>query len=43
MYTSSKKTVYSAGNLTIYPKNVRDSIPAHVIKAIRQEIEDAQE
>jgi mRNA-degrading endonuclease RelE of RelBE toxin-antitoxin system len=29
--------------LTIYPKNVRDSIPAHVLRAIRQEIEDAQQ
>ena len=26
--------------LTIYPKNVTNSIPAHVLKAIRQEIED---
>lgn len=26
--------------LTIYPKNVRDAIPAKVLKAIRQEIED---
>jgi mRNA-degrading endonuclease RelE of RelBE toxin-antitoxin system len=25
--------------LTIYPKNVRDSIPGHVLKQIRQEIE----
>lgn len=29
--------------LTIYPKNVHDSIPAHVLKAIRKEIENAQE
>ena len=28
--------------LTIYPKNVRDAIPAHVLKAIRREIENAQ-
>jgi mRNA-degrading endonuclease RelE of RelBE toxin-antitoxin system len=28
--------------LTIYPKNVCDSIPAHVLKEIRREIEDAQ-
>ena len=28
--------------LTIYPKNVRDTIPAHVLKAIRREIENAQ-
>ena len=26
--------------LTIYPKNVADSIPAHVLKQIRKEIED---
>ena len=26
--------------LTIYPKNVRDSIPGHVLRQIRQEIED---
>jgi mRNA-degrading endonuclease RelE of RelBE toxin-antitoxin system len=25
--------------LTIYPKNMRDSIPGHVLKQIRQEIE----
>ena len=29
--------------LTIYPKNVHDSIPAHVLKAIRQEIKNAEE
>ena len=27
--------------LTIYPKNVTDSIPGHVLKQIREEIEDA--
>ena len=27
--------------LTLYPKNVTDSIPAHVLKQIREEIEDA--
>ena len=27
--------------LTLYPKNVADSIPAHVLKQIREEIEDA--
>jgi mRNA-degrading endonuclease RelE of RelBE toxin-antitoxin system len=26
--------------LTIYPKNVTDSIPGHVLKQIREEIED---
>lgn len=26
--------------LTIYPKNVADSIPAHVLKQIREEIEN---
>lgn len=26
--------------LTMYPKNVADSIPAHVLKQIREEIED---
>ena len=27
--------------LTMYPKNVADNIPAHVLKQIREEIEDA--
>ena len=27
--------------LTLYPKNVADNIPAHVLKQIREEIEDA--
>ncbi len=27
--------------LTLYPKNVADSIPAHILKQIREEIEDA--
>ncbi len=27
--------------LTLYPKNVADSIPAHLLKQIREEIEDA--
>jgi mRNA-degrading endonuclease RelE of RelBE toxin-antitoxin system len=27
--------------LTMYPKNVRDSIPAHVLRQIRKEIDDA--
>ena len=27
--------------LTMYPKNVRDDIPAHVLRQIRKEIEDA--
>lgn len=26
--------------LTLYPKNVADSIPAHTLRAIRKEIED---
>ncbi len=26
--------------LTLYPKNVAESIPAHVLRAIRKEIED---
>ena len=26
--------------LTLYPKNVTDNIPAHVLKRIREEIED---
>jgi hypothetical protein len=26
--------------LTIYPKNVVDSIPGHLLKKIRQEIDD---
>ena len=26
--------------LTLYPKNVSDSIPAHVLRKIREEIED---
>ena len=26
--------------LTIYPKNVTDSIPGHILKQIREEIED---
>jgi mRNA-degrading endonuclease RelE of RelBE toxin-antitoxin system len=29
--------------LTIYPKNLRDSIPGHVLRRIRQEIEDEQD
>ena len=29
--------------LTIYPKNIRDSIPGHLLKRIRQEIEDEHE
>ena len=27
--------------LTLYPKNVADNIPAHLLKQIREEIEDA--
>ena len=27
--------------LTQYPKNVADNIPAHVLKQVREEIEDA--
>ena len=27
--------------LTLYPKNVAGNIPAHVLKQIREEIEDA--
>ena len=27
--------------LTLYPKNVADHIPVHVLKQIREEIEDA--
>ena len=27
--------------LTLYPKNVADNIPAHVLKQIREEIENA--
>ena len=26
--------------LTLYPKNVKDTIPAHILKQIREEIED---
>ena len=26
--------------LTLYPKNVRDTIPAHILKQIREEIEN---
>lgn len=26
--------------LTIYPKNVRDDLPAHVLRQIRKEVED---
>jgi len=26
--------------LTIYPKNVADDIPAHVLRRIRKEVED---
>jgi mRNA-degrading endonuclease RelE of RelBE toxin-antitoxin system len=26
--------------LTIYPKNVRDDVPAHVLRQIRKEVED---
>lgn len=26
--------------LTMYPKNVRDTIPAHILKQIREEIDD---
>jgi hypothetical protein len=26
--------------LTIYPKNVRDNVPAHVLRQIRKELED---
>jgi mRNA-degrading endonuclease RelE of RelBE toxin-antitoxin system len=29
--------------LTIYPKNIRDSIPGHILKKIRQEIENEHE
>ena len=28
-------------NLTLYPKNVTDCIQAHVLKQVREEIEDA--
>jgi mRNA-degrading endonuclease RelE of RelBE toxin-antitoxin system len=28
--------------LTLYPKNVTDNIPAHVLKKIREEIEDVE-
>jgi hypothetical protein len=28
--------------LTLYPKNVRDNIPAHVLKQIRDEIDDQE-
>jgi mRNA-degrading endonuclease RelE of RelBE toxin-antitoxin system len=27
--------------LTLYPKNVRENIPAHVLRAIRREVENA--
>jgi hypothetical protein len=27
--------------LTLYPKNVRDVIPAHILRAIRNEVENA--
>jgi hypothetical protein len=26
--------------LTIYPKNVADNIPAHILRQIRKEVED---
>jgi hypothetical protein len=26
--------------LTMYPKNVKDTIPAHVLRAIRREVEN---
>lgn len=29
--------------LTMYPKNVKDDIPAHVLRQMRKEVEDAQE
>lgn len=29
--------------LTMYPKNVADTIPAHILKQIREEIEDGQD
>jgi mRNA-degrading endonuclease RelE of RelBE toxin-antitoxin system len=29
--------------LTIYPKNVKDTIPAEVLRRIRQEVDDGQE
>jgi hypothetical protein len=29
--------------LTMYPKNVADKIPAHVLREIRKEVEDAEE
>jgi len=28
--------------LTVYPKNVRDTIPAHVLRQILKEAEDAE-
>jgi len=28
------------GMLTMYPKNVADNIPAHVLREIRKEVED---
>mgnify|MGYP003678900440 FL=1 len=28
--------------LALYPKNVTDNIPAHVLKKIREEIEDVE-
>ena len=27
--------------LTMYPKNVKDDIPAHILRQMRQEVEDA--
>jgi hypothetical protein len=29
--------------LTMYPKNVADNIPAHLLREIRKEVEDAEE
>jgi len=35
------KTAYGAiWMLTMYPKNVADTIPAHVLRKIRKEIDD---
>lgn len=37
-YASLKGEVWM---LTLYPKNVRENIPAHVLRQIKKEIENA--
>jgi hypothetical protein len=33
---------YTLAMLTIYPKNVTDDIPTHVLRQIRREIDDGK-